>query len=88
MAKPKQLLPLPSSEPIANDVKAQTAAEVEQDVPEDPDRAEIKALRKARKRKDKTPKELAALKKEEINSRRKKHQIHVQGSDVPPPVET
>ncbi|XP_046450011.1 probable ATP-dependent RNA helicase DDX52 [Daphnia pulex] len=51
-------------------------------------RAEIKALRRERKRKIKTPKELAALKKEEISRKRKAHKIHVQGSDIPTPVET
>ena len=51
-------------------------------------KAEIKALRRERKRKIKTPKELAALKKEEINRKRKAHQIHVQGSDIPSPLET
>lgn len=57
----------------------------------DPDvdpRAEIKALRRERKRKIKTPKELAALKKEEIKRKRNAHHIHVQGSDIPTPVET
>lgn len=51
-------------------------------------RAEIRALRKARRKKVKTPKELAALKKEEITAKRKAAGIHVQGSDIPPPVET
>lgn len=52
------------------------------------ERAEIKALRKERKRKMKTPKQLASLRKEEINNKRKKHHIHVQGSDIPSPLET
>lgn len=51
-------------------------------------RAEIKALRRERKRKNKTPKELATLKKEEISRKRKIHKIHVKGSDIPSPVET
>lgn len=56
--------------------------------PEVDPRAEIKALRRERKRKIKTPKELAALKKEEIKRKRNAHHIHVQGSDIPTPVET
>jgi hypothetical protein len=51
-------------------------------------RAEIKALRRERRKKTKTPKEVAALKKEEISRKRKAHKIHVQGSDIPTPVET
>lgn len=58
------------------------------DEPEVDPRAEIKALRRERKRKIKTPKELAALKKEEISRKRKAYHIHVQGSDIPTPVET
>ena len=54
---------------------------------EDP-KAEIRALRKARKKKEKTPKEIAAMKKEETNRKRRAHQIHVQGSDIPAPLET
>lgn len=94
MAKPKLLLPLPPSEPVT-ELEAVSKPEeqgnnLENDVaPEDVDpKAEIRALRKARKKKDKNPKELAALRKEEINRKRKTHQIHVQGSDVPSPVET
>jgi len=60
---------------------------IEEETEVDP-RAEIREQRKARKRKLKTPKQIAALKKEETNQKRKSHRIHVQGSDVPPPAET
>ena len=90
LAKPKSLLPLPPSEPVKelngpSDIEEKDETNDTEQV--DP-KAEIRALRKARKKKDKTPKELAALKKEEINRKRKAHQIHVQGSDIPSPVET
>jgi len=90
LAKPKVLLPFPLSADteIQTEPKAENGDPEQDAIEDDPKGAEIKALRKARKRKDKTPKELAALKKEEINRKRKAHQIHVQGSDVPSPIET
>jgi len=62
-------------------------AKVEEEIEIDP-KAEIREERKARKRKLKTPKQINALKKEEINQKRKSNRIHVQGSDVPAPTET
>jgi len=40
------------------------------------------------KKKEKTPKEVAAMKKEELTLKRKAHKIHVCGTDIPLHCET
>ena len=84
----KEQLSFEGGEPDFHDDVSGDDASIEPEV--DP-KAEIRALRKERKmlkKKEKTPKELAALKKEEITLKRKAHKINVRGTDIPLHCET
>lgn len=86
MVKDKPALPTSKSSSTLPEQESKDFVELATE--EDPARAEIKRLRKERKKKNKAPKTEAELKKEAVNRIRKDKQIHVQGSDIPAPVET
>lgn len=87
------MLPIhdPASLEETNELNSSVDSEDEASEPEVDPKAEIRALRKERKmlkKKEKTPKDIAAQKKEEITLKRKAHKINVRGSDIPLHCET